>query len=199
MNKKVEKGLETRREIVEAAKRLFAEQGYGGVSIEEVLVACQISRGALYHHFRSKEALFEAVVEAVETELATHVVARSATAADPVSGLIAGAEAFLDLAREPAVRQIVLIDAPAALGWEKWREIDGRHGFGLLKAALAPAAAQAGLPAAMVDAFAHMLLASLSEVAFLIARADDAEAAIADGKAAIRELIARLLGPPRGP
>ncbi|HWF78646.1 MAG TPA: TetR family transcriptional regulator [Caulobacteraceae bacterium] len=196
MNRKVEQGLETRREIIEAARRLFAEHGYAGVSIEQVLAASGVSRGALYHHFRGKEALFEAVFEAMEAEIAQIVLARSAAAASPAEALAVGGDAFLDLAREKAVRQIVLTDAPAALGWEKWRAIDAQHGFGLLKAALAPAAAEAGLPEAMVEPFAHMLLASLTEIALLIARAEDSEAEAEAGKAAIRELLGRILRTP---
>jgi hypothetical protein len=90
----------------------------------------------------------------------------------------------------------VLTDAPSVLGWEKWREIDERHAFGLMKAALEPAAKEAGLPAALVDAFAHMLLASLSEVALMIAQADDTSVALENGKGAVRELLARILARP---
>jgi AcrR family transcriptional regulator len=192
-SRKVERGLETRREIIAAATRLFAEHGYAKVSIEAVLAACQISRGALYHHFPSKEVLLEAAYEAVEGHIARHVANQPAAPADAAGALQAGCDAFLDLTRDRTVRQIALIDAPAVLGWDKWREIDKRHAFGLLKAALAPAAADAGLPEALVDPFAHMLLASLLEIALLIAQSDDPEKAISTGKAAIREFLARLL------
>ena len=194
LNKKVQSGLETRREIVAAATRLFAAQGYVAVSIESVLAACQISRGALYHHFASKEALFEAVFEAMEVAIAEKVVARSAGAGSALAGLVAGCDAFLDLAADKAVRRIVLTDAPIALGWEKWREIDTRHGFGLLKAALDQANRAGALPAALTDSFAHMLLASLMEVALLVARADDRPTALANGKGAIRTLLERVFG-----
>jgi AcrR family transcriptional regulator len=195
-NRKVEKGLETRREIIETATRLFAERGYAAVSIEAVLAACGISRGALYHHFQSKEALLEAVFEAVEIDVTQHVLARATSAASPSEVLQTGCEAFLDLTQDLTVRQIVLTDAPSVLGWEKWREIDARHAFGLLKAALDPAAAEAGLPASLVDAFAHMLLASLSEIALMIAQADDRTEALTRGKAAVRELLVRMLSRP---
>jgi hypothetical protein len=115
------------------------------------------------------------------------------SARDAAAAVRAGCEAFLDLTQDPVVRQIMLTDAPSVLGWDKWREIDDRHAFGLLKAALEPAAKEAGLPAALVDAFAHMLLASLSEVALLIAQADDAAVALENGKAAVRELLSRIL------
>jgi AcrR family transcriptional regulator len=194
-NRNVERGTETRREILSAATRLFAERGFAEVSIEAVLAACGISRGALYHHFASKEALFEAAFEALEVDVTSKVLARAGAATEPAQAVWAGCEAFLDLTQDPAVRQIMLIDAPSVLGWDKWREIDARHAFGLLKAALEPAAAPAGLKADVVDAFAHMLLASLSEIALMIAEADDAVGALAKGKAALRELLTRMLAP----
>jgi AcrR family transcriptional regulator len=195
-DKRLEKGQETRRAIIETATRLFAEHGYAAVSIDAVLAACEISRGALYHHFASKEALLEAVFEAVEIDVTNKVLAGAGSARGAVEAVRAGCEAFLDLTQDPVVRQIVLTDAPSVLGWEKWREIDERHAFGLMKAALEPAAEEAGLPAALVDAFAHMLLASLSEVALMIAQADDAALALENGKGAVRELLARILARP---
>jgi AcrR family transcriptional regulator len=195
LNKKLEKGAETRREIVTTATRLFAAEGYAAVSIEAVLAACGVSRGALYHHFASKEALFEAVFETLEIWIAEKVVLASAGAGGAAATLRAGCEAFLDLTEVPAVRQIVLTDGPAVLGWQKWREIDARHGFGLLKTSLARANRPGALPAELEDNFAHMLMASLSELALLIARADDRPAALAKGKQAIQALLTRLLTP----
>ena len=183
-DKRLERGLETRRAIVETAMRLFAEHGYAAVSIEAVLAACRISRGALYHHFQSKEALLEAVFEAVEIEVTNNVLSRAASASGAIEAVQAGCDAFLDLTQDPVVRQIMLTDAPSVLGWEKWREIDERHAFGLMKAALEPAAKEASLPATLVDAFAHMLLASLSEVALMIAQADDTTQALENGRRA---------------
>ena len=195
-DKRLEKGQETRRAIIETATHLFAEHGYAAVSIDAVLAACEISRGALYHHFASKEALLEAVFEAVEIDVTNKVLAGAASARGAVEAVRAGCEAFLDLTQDPVVRQIVLTDAPSVLGWEKWREIDERHAFGLMKAALEPAAKEAGLPAALVDAFAHMLLASLSEVALMIAKADDSTVALENGRRAVRELLDRILAHP---
>ena len=195
-DKRLEKGLETRRAIIETATHLFAEHGYAAVSIDAVLAACEISRGALYHHFASKEALLEAVFEAVEIDVTNKVLAGAGSARGAVEAVRAGCEAFLDLTLDPVVRQIMLTDAPSVLGWDKWREIDERHAFGLMKAALEPAAEEAGLPSALVDAFAHMLLASLSEVALMISQADDTAVALENGKGAVRELLARILARP---
>lgn len=193
MNKKVEKGLATRQEIVETASRLFATLGYDATSIEVVLGECTVSRGALYHHFSSKEALFEAVFEALEVQVAERILASSRGARDAIGALRAGCDAWLELAQDGAVRQIALIDAPSVLGWEKWRAIDARHFFGLLKASLTAAGATGAIPVALVDTFAHMLLAALVEVAMIIARAPDAGPAVKLGKTAVQDLLTRLL------
>jgi AcrR family transcriptional regulator len=193
LNKKSEKGLATRQEIVETASRLFATLGYETTSIEAVLRECDVSRGALYHHFSCKEALFEAVFEALEAEVAQSIVARLGGATDAIGALRAGCDAWLELARDRAVRQIILIDAPSVLGWEKWRAIDARHGFGLLKSSLSAASATGAIPEALVETFAHMLLAALMEVAMIIARAQDPEAAVRLGKTSVQELLRRML------
>jgi len=193
MNKLIEKGLTTRHRILTAATRLFADKGYEQTSIELLLDEFAISRGALYHHFSSKEMIFEAVLEAVEVDIAKTIVGATRGVTDPVVALRTGCDAFLRMAGDETVRQIALIDAPAALGWQKWREIDSRHGFGLLKASLKAAAACGRLRADLVDMYAHILLAALMETALVIARSNTA-AASRNGRAAVRELIERLLG-----
>jgi AcrR family transcriptional regulator len=147
----------------------------------------------LYHHFENKEALFAAVLDAVEADIATATARAAANIADPVEALRAAFDAFLGLACDPEVRQIVLIDAHSVVGWQKWREIDERHGFGRLKQALKIVAATGRMREDMVDIFAHILTASLIEVAFLIARAPDPAVAAQTGRSAVNELLDRLL------
>jgi len=190
---RLEKGLATRERIVSAATRAFTTVGYDGTSIEDLLGELQISRGALYHHFDSKEAIFEAVLEKIEADIAKATVDATAGIKDPVVALRTGCDAFLRMAREEKVRRIVLIDAPAALGWEKWREIDARHGFGLMKATLKAITKKGLLRSELTETFAHILLASLMETALVIARADNVAKATRNGRAAIRELIDKLL------
>ncbi len=195
MSKKVERGQATRLRIVATATTLFSELGYEATSIEAVLRESGVSRGALYHHFDSKDALFEAVLEAIEADLAQAAIAASRDIADPAKALRAGCDVFLDLTHTAKVRQIVLVDAPAVLGWQKWREIEARYGFGLLKAALEAAAARGQVRRDLVDAFAHMLLAALIEVALMVSRADDPTEALKSGRSALGELMDRLLTP----
>ena len=192
VSKKVERGQATRQHLVDTATSLFTEQGFAGTSIEAVLLKSGVSRGALYHHFDGKEALFEAVLEAVEAEIAAATVAATRGIEDPVQALHVGADTFLKLARTPKVRQIALVDAPAVLGWQKWREIDARHGFGLLRAGLEAAAARGRIAKDLAEPFAHILLASLFEFALMVARSDDGEATLKAARTALRELVDRL-------
>jgi AcrR family transcriptional regulator len=194
MSGNVDKGAATRERIIATARRLFAASGYENTSTETVLRESGVSRGALYHHFDDKQALFAAVLEAVEADVASATSRAAANIHDPVEAVRAALDAFLQLACEPEVRQIVLIDAQSVVGWQKWREIDERHAFGRLKAGLKKIASSGRLRADTLDIFAHMLLAAVIEVAFLIARSPDPGAAAPAGRKAMQELLDRLLG-----
>jgi AcrR family transcriptional regulator len=194
MNKKIERGHSTREQLIAIATRLFGERGYEGASIEAVLRESGVSRGALYHHFDNKEALFEAVFEGVEASVSHEILAATAGLDDPVDALRAGSVAWVRLAADPVVRRVVIIDAPAVLGWDRWRELESRYGLGMLKVAVQGVADAGRLPPDLVDLFAHMVLAAMNEIAQLVARADDADAAIRQGEAAVDELLKRLLG-----
>jgi AcrR family transcriptional regulator len=183
----------TRQRLIAVARELFASHGYQETSVQEVLDRSGASRGALYHHFQSKKALFEAVLEEVERELADAIIESSAGATTGAAALRAGSAAFLDAAKDPAIRQLLLIDAPNAVGWSRWRAIDARYGFGLLKAALQNEANEGRLPPDLVDAYAHILLAALLELGLQIANAPDATRAQQQAQRAIDALLARLL------
>src|SRR5579863_680672 len=194
MTTKPEKGATTKAKIIAAARRLFAASGYEGTSTEAVLEEAGISRGALYHHFEHKQALFAAVLEAVEIDVTAATGRARVNVTDPVEALRAACDAFLKMACDPEVRQIVLIDAHSVVGWEKWREIEERHGFGRLKQAFQAIASAGRIPEDMADMFAHIVLASLIEIAFVIARAPDPAIAARGGRSAMKELLTRLLG-----
>jgi AcrR family transcriptional regulator len=188
------KGDATRSLIIEKATTAFVDAGYHATSIEDVLAIAGVSRGALYHHFAGKDELFVAVLETVEQRVATTVVQASRRVSDPVKGLQTACAAWLKLAaRDPIVKKIVLIEAPSVLGWERWRELDLRFGFGLLKAALEEMARSGLIQKQSVDMFAHILLAAVIEVALLVARADNQGAVLRTGTKAIHELIERLM------
>lgn len=193
MPSKLEKAASTKAKIIAVARHLFATRGYAGTSTEVILEEAQVSRGALYHHFENKEALFAAVMEAVEVDITTASARAGANATDPVEALLRAFNAFLDQACETEVRQIVLMDAHSVLGWQKWREIEERYGLGRLKQALKLIAATGRIHQDMVDVFAHILLASLIEVAFLVARSPQPQVKARTGRKAMKELLERLL------
>jgi AcrR family transcriptional regulator len=127
-----ERSEATRAKLIAAARRLFAERGYAGVGTEEIVRAAGVTRGALYHHFEGKPQLLEAVYEQIEGELTEKIATGALGGSDPLDALRAGSEMFLDACLEPEVQRIVLLDAPAVLGWERWREIAADHGLGLV-------------------------------------------------------------------
>ena len=192
----MERGLATREQLLSVARRLFAHQGYDATSIEAVLREAGTSRGALYHHFGSKEALFEAVLEEVEADIATRVSAAADGEDDPGRALLVGSRAFLRMVGDAEVRQIVLLDAPAVVGWERWREIDARHAFGLVLGGVALACERSGLPAHLVEPLAHIVLAAVMEAALLVARSDRPRATLRQVDEALTELLARLFPEP---
>jgi AcrR family transcriptional regulator len=194
MNKNVERGKVTRAQIVEIATRLFAERGYDGTSIEAVLAESGVSRGSLYHHFPGKEALFLAAMEDAGVRATQPVVAAMSTAPSPLEALRIGCLAWIRLAGDPVIRQIMLIDAPAVLGWQRWRELDEQGPLGVIRDLLAGAADAGRIPARHVDAFAHIVLAALNEISLVVARADDQAEALATAESAIAEFLDRLLG-----
>lgn len=192
VNQRVEQGQATRAALIDVATELFATKGYEATAIPAVLDAAGVSRGALYHHFESKEALFEAVLQSVEAEATLKVTRAARGATDPLDGLRRGCAAYLAMCRDPVVRRISLIDAPAVVGWERWREIDEQHSFGLIKAAIAAIAADGRVKPELIDVMAHMVLAALLEVALLVARADEGRLAIRRGQEAVDELLSAL-------
>src|SRR5947209_19659658 len=168
-----ERSEETRQALIQAARELFAERGFAGVGTEEIVRAARMTRGALYHHFESKEDLFRAVYEDVERELVERIGTDAMSAPDPLQALRAGARAFLDACEDPAVQRIALLDAPSVLGWEEWREIGLRYGFGLVEGVLQEAMNAGAIEPQPVRPLAHLVLGAIDEAAMVVARASD--------------------------
>ena len=163
----------TKSKLERVGRELFAERGFEGVSAEDLVARADVTRGALYHHYEGKEGLFATVVEAVMRELHAELARETAVYADPLQALEHGVGVFLKACSEPAVQRILLVDAPAVLGWQKWREMDARYGLGLLKQALSAAVEMELIEKRDVDVLAHLLLGSLTEAAMLIARSSN--------------------------
>jgi AcrR family transcriptional regulator len=189
---KAERAEATRGELIRVARDLFAERGYPHVGTEEIVRAADVTRGALYHHFRDKQDLFRALHVEMERELMEAVGERMGEASDPWNLLVTGLRAFLDACTDPAMIQINLLDAPSVLGWAEWREIDERFGLGLITAGLDNAMEAGVLRRREIRPLAHLLLASLVEAAMLIANAPDPKAAREEIEQPLVELLEGL-------
>jgi AcrR family transcriptional regulator len=162
----------TREALIAAARELFTERGYDEVGTEEIVRAAGVTRGALYHHFGDKASLLEAAYERIEAE-STERVARIVLGSElesPLEAMKAGVGAFLDECAKPELRQIALHDAPAVLGWERWREIGAANGLGLIEASLTAAIEAGEIRELPVGPTAHLLMGALDEAAMLLAR-----------------------------
>jgi AcrR family transcriptional regulator len=190
-DRRIERGQASRRQLLEAAAKLFTERGYEATSVTDVLARAKLSRGAFYHHFESKEALFEAVLEMVEEHVGMTLREAAAGASDPVEAIRIGCRAWLDMASDDReVVQITLVDAPSVVGWERWREIDEKHGLGLLIGGLA---ATRRIPDEILDATAHLLHAATLEAALIIARSGPRSSQADSARQALDELVERIL------
>lgn len=167
----------TRERLLTAARPLFAERGFAATATEEVVTDAGVTRGALYYHFRNKQELFQAVFEEIEEGITRRVTAVAITEASPLPALSLGCHAFLDAFLDPDLERIVLVDAPAVLGWQLWREIGGRAIFGLLALGLSAAISAGEMPDRPVVPLAHLLHGALNEGALFIARAEDPQVA----------------------
>jgi AcrR family transcriptional regulator len=192
-----ERSAATRAALLASARALFTERGFAGAAREDIVERAGVTRGALYHHFENKEDLFRAVFVEVDHEVGERVAAAYMLGDDPMERLRLGCQAFLDTALDPAVRRIVLLDAPSVLGWQAWREIEAEGGIKLMKEALA-AVNEAGLVRAEpLEPLAHMLLAALNEAAMLVANAKNRKRARAEVGETVDRLLAQLASSPR--
>ena len=122
----------TRAALLDEATTLFAERGYAGTSLEDVASASQVTRGAVYHHFASKQALFEAVLDLQEERATTEIVA-AAAAANPWDAAMLALDAYLSHCCDPVYGRLVWLEGPAALGWHRWRECEKKYSYGLVE------------------------------------------------------------------
>jgi AcrR family transcriptional regulator len=185
----------TRRALLAAARRRFGTLGFAGTSLDDVAAEAGVTKGALYHHFRGKEQLFLEVYDEVEAELSAHGMAAAAAGTDAVDALQRGFGAFLDLALDPAVQRIALLDAPSVLGTAAKLEVDARHSLAAVRAAVQAGVAEGLLAPVDPDTIASLLIAACSQAALLIATAPDPAAARPHVGAALDRLLTGLTTP----
>ncbi len=188
------RGEATKTALISAARQLFVSKGYFATGTEEIVTKADVgTRGALYHHFADKEDLFRAVFDQVQADLAAATVVNERD--DALELLTAALQQFLDASADnPDVQQVLLIDGPAVLGWDQWRNLEAQYGLGVIAAMLDAAVAQKIIPRQPTAPLAHMLLAAVDEAALYIANASDRRQAHTQARQSLKRLLGGLRG-----
>ena len=167
-----ERSAATLRAAIKAARQLFGRREYANVSVAEVVSRATRSKGAIYNQFEDKKHLLRAVVDQIEGEVAVEIRGRIEDVDDPIDQLVAGCNVFLDrCVNDPIARRVVILDAPAVLGWQELRAIDSRHGLGIIVELLERGMAAGRIRPQPADVLAQLFLAAAIEAAMLIASA----------------------------
>lgn len=165
-----------------------------GRSRSGVHLRAGVSRGALYHHFSGKQALFEATLDALEADIATRLARTASAEGDPLDRLRAGSLAWLELARDPAIRRIALLDAPSVVGWEAQRAIDERRTLGMIRTTLNELEDRERIPRGSAEVLSHALVATLNELGLYVGGAADGSAAHRRAVTGLNLLLDRMFG-----
>ncbi len=189
VSRREEYAATTRAAILDAAVACFTADGFATTTVDAVAEAARVTKGAVYHHFKGKTELFEATFIMLEEGLLTEVAGASQGIDDPWEEFAAGVDAYLRACCRPAFRRIALEEAPVALGWARWKDIEERYFLGLVTVAL-DALAQAGvIDIPEGDLTARMALAAISEAGLVVAAADRPD----EERARVGALVMRLL------
>jgi AcrR family transcriptional regulator len=184
----------TRRALVEAALEQFAEKGYAATSLDAIVSAAAVTKGALYHHYTGKQALFEAVFERVEAEAAGEIASAVKGVRDPWEKALEGLRAFLAVVQDPTYRRVVMQEGPSVLGYERFREQEERSSFaivlGIVHTVLSDG--ELDLDDAMVETFSRIFFGALSSAGESVSGAEDPEAASLRVEAAIGFILMGL-------
>jgi AcrR family transcriptional regulator len=189
---KVQQREATIARLIEIACEIFTRDGYANAATEEIVQQAGVTRGALYHHFGSKEGLFQAVLSHIQQQVGLRIEAVVAQQSDMWEQLVAGSIVFLEVSLDPQVQRIMLIDAPSVLGWSLWRELDAQNSMKSLRESLSKLMAQGFLPQIPLDALTHMLSGAMNESALWIAQSNDPQSALAEATQALKYLLNSL-------
>ena len=188
----VAKAEATRRGLIAAARKLFGKQGYAGTSVDEVVRAAGVTKGALYHHFRDKDDLFRAVVEQVKVDVTAKAADSffdDADDDDPLQRVHRLFMAMVDAHLDTAVQRISIIDARSVFDASTRRDLATRYEAALLRGAFRSAMRAGAIEQQPLGPLAHIVAGALAEACALIAEADDKDAA----RAEVTEVLTRLV------
>jgi len=194
MIRQIDRSAATIADILAAARKLFATAGFEATSIDGIAAKAGVAKGAVYHHFDSKEEIFTRVLEDVQAEIAASPVPAATRAmSDPLDMIAAETLRYLLAATEPSRKRILLIDGPAVIGWRKWREIDDRFFGSGAKAAMTHVLG-AGAPPREIDAVTHLVMGAVMEACLVCATAPEPKKAARELSSGLRKMLEGLRG-----
>jgi AcrR family transcriptional regulator len=193
---RAEQVAQTRAALVHAGRQLFGTKGFAATSVEDIARAARVTTGALYHHFPTKAAVFEAVFEQVHAEMLVASVEASAAADGALEQMAAGFGVFLDWVLEPEVQRIIVTDAPAVLGLARFIELDERYALAPAVEALEAATVAGVLRVEDPPTLVRLLFGAMTRAGLLIASSPDPKATRDAVGATFRTLLSGFLAEP---
>lgn len=163
----------TRQALLQSARRLFGSQGYGVTSLEEIARQEDLTKGAVYHHFKNKEVMFEAVMEEMLEEAMKHVSESVAAISSPQQQALVAIDLFLDICLQTEYQQIVLRDGPSVLGWTRWKDMEKRYTYALIENLIHELRNEHLMEDRPVDMLVRFIFAWIIEVALMMAETED--------------------------
>jgi len=182
----------TKRALVEVATELFTQQGYAGTSLDAIVAGAKVTKGALYHHFSGKQALFEAVFEKVEADASKSIGKAIRTTRDPWEKAVLGLRQFLEIVQQPAYSRVVIQEGPVVLGYERYREQEERSTFGIVQEIVSSVLRSYDLEPSMVETFSRVFFGAMSAAGAAVSSAEDTKRASAEVEAAIAFILSGL-------
>lgn len=182
----------TRTALVDSAVELFTKRGYAGTSLEEIAKRARVTKGALYHHFSGKQALFEASFDSVERHVHSRLRKAMDDSGPPWDRGIRVLRSFMKTCLDPSYQRIVVHEAPVVMGAERWREAEGQHSYGLVRSLVSDLIASGAIRSVPEEILSRLLFGALSAAASLIASSPDPKTVSEQTEDAIVQLLEHL-------
>jgi AcrR family transcriptional regulator len=184
----------TKRALVDVAAKLFTKQGYAATSLDQVVAGARVTKGALYHHFSGKQAVYEAVFEKIESDASARIRKALKGSRDPWEKALLGLRAFLEIVQDPAYQRVVIQEGPAVLGYERFREQEERSSFGLVQDMVRDVLEDStyDLSDDMIETFSRIFFGAMSAAGQSVSSAAEPKVAVAQVETAIAFILTGL-------
>jgi len=184
----------TKRALIDVAMTLFTEQGYAATSLDQVVAGARVTKGALYHHFSGKQAVFEAVFEHVERDASKRIRKALKGSRDPWEKALIGLRAFLEIVQDPAYQRVVIQEGPAILGYERFREQEERSSYGLVQDMVRDVLSDSAydLSGDMLETFSRIFFGAMSAAGESVSSSANPKLAVAQVETAIAFILTGL-------